>query len=423
MFVGDVIMSAREACPDLPGTLPAPGPEIVFFPQAGANPLPPGAYYLQATYGNLWGETTPGPEVQLTVVSGQTIFVLIGSSRFLNAITFINVYVGSTAGGEIQQYNFTGPFTTSSTLQITSASTLDIVTPPQGNSAFLPDSGGPVASASQVFRWLQDALNRLSSLNGGIPDFGGFATVNGQSQFTVPGDWQTINDAWYDGYPMFVGSSSLVFRRNTIPALSGMVSQSQVADTLVVELFAQPIRTAGWGTLSVAIDQTTNFAQAANLTGWVLPFGLLMFGNPAARPANFEIAAYTGQGSNFANMVRGLGGTNAQAWPMGTLVSELNVMWKGLRAAQLYSPGMASWTLRLPSSWVPLMHMYLLGRYRQIEQNQSEADGLFKAFEAGAAQATKKKPAVGDRQIQPLDNVAVDVYPLLSRTFGGGIVP
>jgi hypothetical protein len=98
-------------------------------------------------------------------------------------------------------------------------------------------------------------------------------------------------------------------------------------------------------------------------------------------------------------------------------------MFKGLRAPQLYKPGMAMNTLRLPSTWVPLMHKYLLSRYRQIEQQQDDSDKLLQQFQAGAKEATKKKPAVGDRQIQPQDNVGVEVYPLLSREFGGGIIP
>src|SRR5215469_8926296 len=77
MFVGDVLLSAREAVPDLPGVIPAPGAnDLIFNQTAGAgNPLPVGNYFLVATYVNLWGETSPGPETQIQVTLGNAILV------------------------------------------------------------------------------------------------------------------------------------------------------------------------------------------------------------------------------------------------------------------------------------------------------------------------------------------------------------
>jgi hypothetical protein len=122
-------------------------------------------------------------------------------------------------------------------------------------------------------------------------------------------------------------------------------------------------------------------------------------------------------------MVRGLGGTDPQAWPSGTPVREMNVMFAGWRAPILYSPGMASRQIRLPSDWVPLIHKYLLSRYRLIEQQEQEATRLEREFMDGMKSATKRKAPIGERQIQPLDQTMVDVFPGLSRTFGGLIVP
>jgi hypothetical protein len=426
MFVGDVILSAREAVPDLPGVLPPPntsniGGEVTI---QGWNPtpgFPPGTYYVVATYSTLWGETVPGQEISVQSTSPLGLNVTV-TQPYGTLVTAINIYMGNTSGGEAWQFILTGPFAAGQVFQITGATQLNPVTPPLGNSAFLPDSGGSVASASQVYRWLTDALNHLSALNGGVPDMSGFQTQVGKANYTVPGDWQTLSDAWYDGYPLLLGSSSLVFRRNTISALSGSMSYTQVADTLVIELFAQPNRTPGYGILSSPMGISDTALLTSGLQGWLLPFGLAQIGAGGAFPS--EIVAYTTSGNNLISLVRGLGGTNAQAWPAGTTpVYELNCMFKGLRAPQLYQPGMAMNTLRLPSSWVPLMHKYLLSRYRQIEQQQDESDKLLQQFQAGAKEATKKKPAVGDRQIQPQENVGVEVYPLLSKEFGGALIP
>ena len=179
-----------------------------------------------------------------------------------------------------------------------------------------------------------------------------------------------------------------------------MMSMTQVADSLVVELWAQPNRTAGLGGLIVALSASGTVAQMNTPNGWVLPFGLAMLGQPPTRdlpPGQFvaspyEIVAYTMNGNNLMGMVRGLGGTNALAWPTGTLVTELNCVWNGMRSAQLYIPGQSAYTLRIPSSWVPLIHLYMLSRYRRIEQQEDEASKLNQAFEAGIKEATKKKP-------------------------------
>lgn len=418
MLVGDVLLSAREAVPDLPGVIPNPQNEITVTAGAGSPSWPAGTYYFVATYVNPWGETSPSPETSLTVGGFSVFQVDVGGSAFLSIATAINIYVGNSPGGEIRQYTFPSPFT-GGQITITNATPFVVCTPPQGNSAFLPDSGGTVASASQIFRWLSDALNHLAGLNGGIPDQSGFSTQQGKANYVVPGDWQSLNNAWYDGYPLMMGSSSLVFRHNTITALAGMMSMTQVADRLVVELFAQADRTAGVGVLSVALGVFDLLAQTSGLNGWVLPFGLAQIGTPP----NYEIISYTAQGNNLGSLVRGLGGTNAAAWPAGTPVFELNCMFTGLRNPQLYTPGMAANTLTLPSTWVPLLHLYLLGRYRRIEQQEEEASKLIKSFEDGAKEATKKKPVLGDRQINPEDSVAVDVYPLLSKEFGGAIIP
>lgn len=429
MYVGDVILSAREAVPDLPGVLPSPltvntgGGELNISVFSDPYGFPPGAYFLVATYVSLWGETSPGAEIAAGPMGSNTLgFTITFNIPYGAAVSAVNVYIGTAAGAEARQYTIAGPFAAGQQFTIDVNTPFATVAPPLGNSAFLPDSGGAVASTSQVYRWLNDALNHLSGLNGGIPDMCGFQTQIGKANYVMPGDWQTLSDAWYDGYPLHMGSSSLVFRRNGINALSGMMSFTQVADTLVVELFAQPNRSAGYGILANPMGITDTALTTQGLQGWLLPFGLAQIGAGGAFP--YEIVAYTTSGAQLINLVRGLGGTNAQAWPANTTpVYELNCMFKGLRAAQLYAPGQAMNTLRLPSSWVPLMHQYLLSRYRQIEQQQQEADSLLKMFQAGAKEATKKKPAVGDRQIQPQDYTSVDVYPLLSKEFGGGLIP
>lgn len=419
MLVGDILLSAREAVPDLPGTLVAPQVgDIAVSVVGSANPLPAGTYYMQLTYGTLWGETNPAAETNITLISGQALRIDATNSPYLNVIAFVNVYTGVASGAEIRQYNLL--LSTVNPVGVIDATTpFSIAPPPQGNGAFLLDSGGPVASAAQIFRWFRDALNSIAAANGGVPDTCGFPTVLGKALYTLPGDWKDIDAAWYDGYPVFLGSGKQVYRHNPLTSVSGMMSYSQVANQLVCEMFPQPVRTAGTGTLVAALALTDTQVLTNGFNGFVLSFGLVQLG----AGSNVEFVSYTASGNSLTSMVRGLGGTTAQAWPINTPMTEMNVMFAGWRAPILYYPGMAATVINLPSDWVPLLHKYLLSRYRLIEQQDEDAVRLEKEFFAGLASATKRKSPIGERQIQPLDTTMVDVFPGLSRTFGGLIVP
>lgn len=419
MLVGDILLSAREAVPDLPGVLVAPSAgDLAITAVASANPLPVGTYYIQTTYGTLWGETSPSAEISVAIGANQALQVDATNCPYLNVLAFVNVYTGVAAGAEIRQYNLlltpAGPVGV-----IDSTSLFSICTPPQGNSAFLLDSGGGVASASQIFRWLNDGLNMIATANGGVPDTCGFATVIGKALYTLPGDWKDVDAAWYDGYPVFLGSGKQVYRHNPLTSVVGMFSYSKVADQLVIEAFPQPVRTAGAGTLSANLGLTATQVATNGFGGFVLAYGLVQLGSGS----NIEFCSFTANGNSLTSMVRGLGGTSAQAWPANTPMTEMNAMFAGWRAPILYYPGMASRTINLPSDWVPLIHKYILSRYRLIEQQDQEAVRLEKEFMDGMKNATKRKAPVGERQIQPLDTTMVDVFPGLSRTFGGLIVP
>lgn len=417
MLVGDILLSAREAVPDLPGALPAPAPTDLTISFTTGGVLVPGAtYYLVATYSTLWGESSPGLEVIVTMPAGMTaILVNPAPSPYRQLVTAINIYLGTVSGGEVFRYAFPNPVNEQLFVNGVAAN-YSLSVPPAGNSAYLLDSGGNVAGAQQLFRWLSDALNAVANANGGIPDASGFPTITGRNNYTLPGDWKSLEAAWYDGYPLFLGSAKNVFRHNSLNGLAGQMSYVQVADTLVIELYAQPNRTAGQTTLSAPLALTdVGAAFTQDLSGFVLPFGLASIGT--------EIVSYVSSGSLLTQLVRGLGGTSAQAWPVGTAVHELNCMFTGFRSPQTYVVGQAANTLRIPSDWTPYIHLYLLARYREIEQQRSEASQLFKEFDAYLKSASKRKPVVGERQIQPQDSIGMEVFNGLSRTFGGIVIP
>jgi len=419
MLVGDILLSAREAVPDLPGVIPNPGTaDMAVTAVSSANPLPAGTLYYQLTYTNQWGETSPCAEQTVVIGAGQALQVSVAASPVLGVFTGVNLYTGVASGQELRQYSL-ALNATNTTADVDSTTAYQFSPPPQGNGAFLPDSCGSVASAAQIYRWFQDALNMIATANGGVPDTCGFASVTGEAIYTLQGDWKSLDSAWYDGYPIKLGSARLVYRHNQITSLVGMMNYTQVVDKLVCECFPQPNRDGGQTTLSAGITAAATTANTPGLTGFVLPLGLVMFG----AGNNVEYASFTSSGNDLFGMVRGLGGTNAQAWPTNTPVTEMNIMFAGWRAPNLYNVGSATTSIRLPSDWIPLLHKYILSRYRKIEQQYQESVALEKEFMEGMKNATKRKAPIGERQINPQDEVAVDIYPGLSRLFGGVIIP
>jgi hypothetical protein len=424
MLVGDILLSAREAVPDLPGTLNAPAStsEIHLAPVTVAGgALGLGGFttfYVVCTYLTPWGETAPGPESVIALGGGNAISANPSPSPYQQGLaTGFNVYIGTASGAEIQRYSFTMAEQENPCAYIPGS--FSFAPPPTGNSAFLLDSGGPVAGAQQLFRWLTDALRALSAANGGVPDVSGFSTIVGKQNYQVTGEWRSLENCWYDGYPMTPGSSTGVFRRNILNGFSEQMSYVQVADNLVVELYPQPQRTAGATATTAALSAAGTSVSTNGNGGFVLPLGLAMLG----APPTFEIVSYSGMLPGLGNLIRGLGGTNAQAWPSGTAVSELNVYFTGLRTPQLYTVGQAANSIRIPLEWTPKVHVYLLSRYRVIEQQQSEADSLMKDFEAYVKSLSRRKPVLGDRQIIPQSDSGLDVRPGLSRDFGGILIP
>jgi hypothetical protein len=424
MLVGDILLSAREAVPDLPGTLSPTGSGdiAVAGTNTGGGALAPGVYFVLITYSTPWGETIPGDEITVNLGVGLNALSCNPNNSPYNVpglqtgSLWFNVYFGFVSGGQFAKYTF--PFG-SAGLVTGAAGSWTQATPPEGNSAFLLDSGGPIAGAQQLFRWLTDALRALSAANGGIPDVCGFSTIVQKQNYQVPGEWRSLENCWYDGYPMDAGSSTGVFRRNVLNGISEQLSYVQVADNLVVELYPQPQRTAGATTTTAALTAAGTSVATNGNGGFVLPLGLAMLGTPP----NYEIVSYYGMLPGLANLIRGLGGTNAASWPSGTAVSELNVYFTGLRSPQLYTVGQAANSIRIPLEWTPKVHTYLLSRYRTIEQQQQEADSLMKDFEAYLKGLSRRKPIVGDRQIVPLSDQGLDVREGLSRTFGGILIP
>lgn len=397
----------------MPGTLPVP-PAAAAVVAAVGSTLPAGTYFVQVTQRNAWGETLPAAEsAQLTVLANQGIQI---TSALLPSATTIRCYltqVGGASGTEVQFIESTSsPFTISTPPPSNG-------TPPTRNSAWLPDTDNSFASAFTMYRWLNAGLHMAAHLVGGLTDLSGMPSVAGQPLYVATGEWKSISDIWYDGFPLRFDASGSFFRRNAIKS-SVLVSAtvSIRSNQVVFEIFWQPVRTAGSTTLSAAMGISDTSA------GVVSTSGFLALGPPMFVLIDSEIIAYSSfTATALNNLIRGVGGTTPASHASGATVQELNIWFKGKRLhTQKYIPGNASSILPVPVGWDDVLPLYILHRAREAEQEYSLSKEKLAQFKEGMLEWVRTDRQLGGpRQIGIRGGV--DVVPGFGTEFGGVILP
>lgn len=83
----------------------------VFVGVGGGGTLPPGNYYVEIVYYNASGVTLPSPEVSVQLVSNGQISILPPTNGLPATATGMNVYIGTSSGGETLQGQTTGSAT------------------------------------------------------------------------------------------------------------------------------------------------------------------------------------------------------------------------------------------------------------------------------------------------------------------------
>lgn len=417
MLIGDVIIAARTLIPDMPQVLPPPsGVPTAAVVTAIGSTLPPGNYFLLVTFRTPWGETLASAEAgPLTVGASQGIQITAPAIPPSGSVIRAYLTLPNGASGSEQQFieSATVPFTISTPPPSTGL-------PPSRNSAFLADTDGlRMFSASTLYSWLNDGLARLARLCGGIQDYTGASSIAGQPLYQLTGEWNKIQAIWYDGYPLGLGNQSGFFRRNSITSSVLTSAAVSVRDNrVIIEVFYQPVRTAGASTLSAPVAITDTVATVTLLAGFQT------FGPPMFAQIGTEIVAFSAiAGSQLTNLVRGIGGTTPSAWPIGTPVKELNIWVLGKRLhTQQYQPGNAGNVLPLPIGWGEALKKYILSMAREAEQEDQKAQRLMKEFdEAAQGFLRANRQLAGPTQVGG-SSYGPDTVPGFGTEFGGVIL-
>lgn len=413
ILVGDLIQAIRVCITDQPQTLLPPTIPSVNIVSAPGSNLTIGNYFVVVTFRNPWGETLQSPEIASPVTVGVSQGIQIIAPAIPPGATVIRAYLtqpGGAAGTEQQWIESSVlPFTISTALTNSGA-------PPSRNTCFLPDTDGNSFNAAILFQWVNDALKLGSSVCGGLIDYSGVTTVSGVPMYQVPGQWESIPDVWYDGYPLAPDKRGNFFRRNSITAsILSQVTTSILTDKMMLEVWPQPARSGASTTLANPMLATDTQAICVNIGGFLLTNGFCQIGT--------EICSYSQRsGNTLLNLIRGLSGTSpAQAWPAGTVVNELNLFFGGWRKyAPAYFPGQSFSTVPVPVGWETLIPIYGLARVKLAEQNTQEYMQLKKDFTDELTIRFKtNKVTTGPKQIGDTSS-QLEVIPTLG---GGWVIP
>lgn len=392
MLVGDLILSVRGLGPDPAQFLAPPVGAPVLTSVAGTFGAGAATWYVVYTLTTEWGETTISGESSIVLGSGQTIKVAPNFIATPNTTVGIKVYYGESSGAEtlVESFNYPADFSAG---QVTLTGNGKFSMPPTSSSAFLPDTDGGFVTASTMYRWLNEALKNIARATGGIQDTAGIASVSGQRRYVAPGQWLRFNQCFYDGWELDLGNKAETFRnRNLTANISISLMVDAQSDTTRIELYWTPSRTSGTSTTSgilLATDQNVNINPSS---GWLLQDGLSQVGN--------EILSYSAIGSQLQNCIRGWNGTQpATSLAIGAPVSELNIELTGYRMPANYVVGNADLVLGVPPGWEPFLKDFMLGLFRDAEQERQEAQGLKDgAVKAASEWAKSNKPVAGPRQ-------------------------
>lgn len=383
MLVGQVILSARRIIPDLPPTLAAPSMSGMTATGSGGT-LPTATYYSKVTALNDFGESLASSEsAAVPVTLGQTLQVTFGTIR---GATKYRVYIGTATGTQDQFAEGTV-----SPIIVSALGTAAKI--PTRSTAYLPDNDGDFMDVFQTYDWLNDGLDLLARIAGGILDTTGVRTLIGQGAYELPTQWVKITNVWHDGYPVALGARADAFYRDKVSStISNVLLVDKFNDKTVIELWPQPSSSGLSTTTTGSMTATSTSVALTSVTG-LLPMGLIQIEN--------EVMLYSAiSGLTLTGLIRGMGGSVAVAHNSAVTATELNLRLVGYRFPSRYAVGDSAKTLAVPPAWESMLTDYIVHRFRLAEQQFGEAQQLLQRVERDINMWLKaNKPIAGPRQV------------------------
>ncbi len=263
----------------------------------------------------------------------------------------------------------------------------------------------PLAS---LLRWLNDAGRILCQSAVSIVDWYAFPTTTGMDVYELPQYIVNVEQAWYDLLPLTRSPELDDIFITKIQGRCWWFGPHSIHATPRLHVWPTPDRTALSTTLATGISATDTTIVLDSVTA-LCTFGFIRIQDELILYRNVDSATKT-----LTNILRGQGGTKAEAHTVGAATNECNVMFKCTR---LPKP-LVSVTdpIEIPQGLWPLLELYVLSKVRESEQEFQVAQSLRQEFQGSIDKLAEKAQGKGLKQ-----GLQVRLAPPGLRLYGGRV--
>lgn len=280
-----------------------------------------------------------------------------------------------------------------------------------------PRQDGTAFSLATLLRWLNDAGRQMCLQANVISDWFGLPSSLGMDIYELPPYIMTTEQVWYNLIPLTRTAELDDIFTTKVSARSWWFGPHSIHAIPRLHVWpscdingAQTVLTAGM--TSDASTFTINPTLVAN-TGPIQAFGFMTIGTGAGK----ELVLFRNYDTTtgiVTNILRGQGGTIAQAHNTGDIVRDANIFFKGFRLPNPLT-GVDD-PVEIPQGLWPILELYVLSKVRQSEQDVQTASSLRQEFNALVKELGEKGALKGLRQ-----GLQVRTEPPSPELYGGHV--
>lgn len=240
-----------------------------------------------------------------------------------------------------------------------------------------PALDGKAFSLATLLRWINDAGRLMCAKTPIIRDWYGLPTVVGKDVYVLPDYITSVEQVFYDLYPMGRAPEENFIFASKVEGRSWWFGPHAIHAIPRLFVWPAPSSAGASTTLNGSITATATSLTLTSGTG-VQAFGFLRLGGDIATSELIRYSNIVTSTGVVSNMLRGQGGTVAQAWANLAVVDEGNLFFNCYR---LPVPLKTSTDpVEMPQALWPLIELYVLSKVRSAEQDDATALQLRQEF-------------------------------------------
>lgn len=249
---------------------------------------------------------------------------------------------------------------------------------------------GNAFTLATLLRWLNDAGRVLCQSATPIIDWYAIRSVSGMDVYELPQYILNVEQAWYDHLPLERAAEADNILESKMSGRSWWFGPHSIHATPRLYIYPAASRSGLSTALTSGITDTATTIVLNSVSG-LLDYGLIQVESELVLYRNVNSSTNT-----LTNILRGQGGTKAEAHALGAAVTEGNIMFK---CSRLPKPLVqATDPIEIPQGLWPLLELYVLSKVREAEQEYQASQSLRQEFQASVDKLAEKASLKGLKQ-------------------------